>query len=136
MTYSDTATGSPAKTTGKLAGLLANRSLATKILAAVALGVIVAVVVGVQGILSANTSMEREAAIGDKVSTLNGVALIKGNLAAAYQGVLKSLGTTSATDTATYLNAFGVAIKTGQTKLATVRDTVAANPERFCVVLR
>jgi methyl-accepting chemotaxis protein len=135
MTYSTTTAThpKPAKSGGKLAGLVANRSLATKILAAVGIGLIVAIVVGVQGLLVGSTASDREGAIGDKILTLNDIAVTKGHLATATEGVLSSMATTDAAETDKDLGVFDDELETAQTELASLQQTVSANPARSAV---
>jgi methyl-accepting chemotaxis protein len=121
-----TTTADQSKSIGRrLASSFANRSVGTKILAAVAFAAIVAVVVGVQGILTANSFGERQVEMGHNVEALNEVATITKDFREATEALLESFATTDRADTEELLSTFDEDIKEGQRVLADLQEKAA-----------
>jgi methyl-accepting chemotaxis protein len=97
-------TGNPVA--GKLAGLLGNRSLATKILAAVALPAIVAVVVAVEGINTADDGAATAHRLDKNANALSEIRELDGGVADAIESAFSAIASTEAATTRSALDDF------------------------------
>ncbi|OLF15216.1 HAMP domain-containing protein, partial [Actinophytocola xanthii] len=114
---------------GRVSRLLADRSLATKILAAVALPAVVAVVVAVQGIGVAADGADTSHRIGNNVTALHKIEEMSASLSDATEAAVASMIDTDAATTKAILDAFSEHIATGEKRISDFQASNAANSE-------
>ncbi|WP_440899362.1 methyl-accepting chemotaxis protein [Actinosynnema sp.] len=112
-----------------LSRLLADRSVNSKILTAVGLSAVVAVVVGVQGLLSLNSSAANANGMADNARALNSLNMVVDRTESGYKSILKSLITSDATETQTNLDNAGKAFATAKGYFADYSAGSDTSPE-------
>jgi hypothetical protein len=98
MNHSVTTAGSVRPSRRRLVRAFANLPIGTKILTAVAFAAVVAVGVGVQGILVAEDAGGRLENVNENVGALNDIATITKDFREAIEEGVKSLGTSNPSD--------------------------------------
>jgi methyl-accepting chemotaxis protein len=115
--------------TGKVARLVANRSLVTKILAAVALPAIVAVVVAVEGIGTAQDGAETAQRLGKNANALSEIRTFDGGVADAVEAAFGAVASTRDAETRSALDAFDTTMSETAQQVADFQQKSAADNE-------
>jgi len=129
MTTSATTVANAPSIGRRLASSFANRSVATKILAAVAFAAIVAVAVGVQGILTVDSFASRQVEMGHNVAALNQVATVTKDFREGTEALLESFATTDRARTEQLQTSFDEDVKTAKTDLAALQQKAATQDD-------